>query len=56
MYLYTCCRECYKDNVLEQKCPMCQVTFKKLPHETWRKICTTCYYKNKQPKESVSSY
>jgi hypothetical protein len=52
----TCCIECYKDNIIEQKCPMCQDTFIKLPHETWKKTCPTCYHKNKQSKQSVSSY
>jgi hypothetical protein len=53
----TCCsKECYKDNVLEQTCHMCSDTFKKLPNETWKKTCPTCYRKNKQSKQSLSSY
>jgi len=52
----TCCKNCYKDNIEQQKCNMCSDIFKKLPHETWKKTCTTCYYKSKQTKQSVSSY
>jgi hypothetical protein len=41
------CNDCYKSNLQYVDCISCNIPFKRLIRDTWRKSCSDCYYKSK---------
>lgn len=41
------CNDCYKRNLQYVDCISCNIPFKRLIKEPWKKSCSVCYYKSK---------